>query len=112
MQLEKSIEYILAASIILSTVLITSSIVLTAGSPPLNVNTTNLTPTEIIYGLERLQSVDFAAAGIMALVTAPIATTAVSLLYFIRDRDYAYIFLSAIVFTNLLVSILILPHFI
>ena len=48
----------------------------------------------------------------MALVAAPIATTAVSLLYFIRDRDYVYIILSAIVFTNLLVSIFILPHFI
>lgn len=82
------------------------SLILSARSP---INTSVIPP---IYALSRLPNLDplsFIILGLVILISTIVFMVVFNIVSFIVDRDWLYVLLSMIVFTNLMLAIFILP---
>ena len=78
-------------------------------SPTSPINTTVIPP---MYALSRLPSLDplsFVILGLMVLIATPVLRVALGIASFAMERDWLYVFITAVVFMNLMLAIFILP---
>lgn len=62
------------------------------------------TPGEILSGLAELKSYAVILTGLIVLILTPVFRVGVSILVFIKERDYLYIKITSLVFIILIIS--------
>lgn len=62
------------------------------------------TPTEIITGLFQLKSYAIILSGLIILILTPVFRVGVSILVFIREKDFLYVKITSLVFIILIIS--------
>ncbi len=121
MDLEDVIGYTLRIGVLISVVLIAVGLVLLVLRPPEPgliaqlanprslINTSSISPMEVINGSRQLNGLDIILLGLMVLIATPVMRVIMGLVQFARERNYIYVAITAIVLFNLFFSIFIIP---
>ena len=78
-------------------------------SPTSPINTTVIPPTYALSRLPNLDPLSFVILGLMVLIATPVLRVALGIASFAMERDWLYVFITAVVFMNLMLAIFILP---
>lgn len=73
------------------------------------VNSSRFSTPAIINGLPRYQGLDFILLGIIVLVATPVMRVFLSILAFLREKNWIYAAITLIVFADLMVAIFVVP---
>ncbi len=65
------------------------------------------TPGEVFFGLAQFKPYALIALGLLLLIATPVFRVAASIIIFLLERDYAYVFITALVLLILIVSFLL-----
>ncbi len=74
------------------------------------INSSYITTSELIEGTLSLNPISIMFVGLIILIATPVMRVVLGLAQFIKERDYLYSAITAIVFFNLIFAIFILPH--
>ena len=78
-------------------------------SPTSPINTTVISPAYALSRLPNLDPLSFIILGLMVLIATPVLRVALGIASFAMERDWLYVFITAVVFVNLMLAIFILP---
>ena len=121
MELEDIIGYTLRIGVLVSVALILAGLVLLVVRPPKPgliaqlsnprslINTSSISPMEVISGSGELNGLDVILLGLIVLIATPVLRVAFGLAQFARERNYIYVAITAIVLFNLFFAIFIIP---
>ena len=121
MELEDLIGYTLRIGVLVSVALILAGLVLLVVRPPEPgliaqlsnprslINTSSISPMQVISGSRELNGMDIILLGLMVLIATPVLRVALGLVQFARERNYIYVAITAIVLFNLFFAIFIIP---
>ena len=65
------------------------------------------TPGDVLAGVAQFKPYAFIALGLLLLIATPVLRVAASVVIFLLERDYAYVFITLIVLLILIVSFLL-----
>lgn len=97
------IGVLLSAAIIL----VGFAMFLITGNSGYSGNTFPTNPLLIFEGAAQLKSFGIIMAGLIILILTPVMRVAVSIFVFLKEKDYKYVVISAVVFTILIISFLL-----
>jgi uncharacterized membrane protein len=104
-----SIAFIIAGSLLL--------VVFGPGVPlkgipakPSQVTTLNISLQEVASGLFYFYWLSYILTGILILIATPVFRVGFSIALFVAERDWLYVFITVIVFINLLIAIFLVPR--
>ncbi|MCU7787579.1 DUF1634 domain-containing protein [Pyrobaculum sp. 3827-6] len=121
MDLEDVIGYTLRIGVIISIVLIATGVVLLVVKPPAPhilqqlsnprslINTSSISPTQVLSGSAALNGLDVILLGLIVLIATPVLRVVMGLIQFAKERNYIYVAITTIVLFNLLFAIFIIP---
>ncbi|MGC9170650.1 MAG: DUF1634 domain-containing protein [Thermoproteus sp.] len=121
MDLEDVIGYTLRIGVIISVVLIAAGVALLVVKPPAPhilqqlsyprslINTSSISPTQVLSGSAALNGLDVILLGLMVLIATPVLRVVMGLIQFARERNYIYVAITSIVLFNLFFAIFIIP---
>ncbi|ADN50016.1 DUF1634 domain-containing protein [Vulcanisaeta distributa] len=78
-------------------------------SPTSPINTTVIPPAYALSRLPNLDPLSFIILGLMVLIATPVLRVALGIASFAMEKDWLYVFITAVVFMNLMLAIFILP---
>ncbi|WP_054857839.1 DUF1634 domain-containing protein [Vulcanisaeta sp. JCM 16159] len=78
-------------------------------SPTSPINTTVIPPAYALSRLPNLDPLSFIILGLMVLIATPVLRVALGIASFAMERDWLYVFITAVVFINLMLAIFVLP---
>ncbi len=78
-------------------------------SPTSPINTTVIPPGYALSRLPNLDPLSFIILGLMVLIATPVLRVALGIASFAMERDWLYVFITTVVFINLMLAIFILP---
>ncbi len=122
MGMEESISLILRSGVALSALLVFIGIILSitqgqAGGFSLSQaslhtqsNSSSINLPGIISGSLSLNGMSFIFLGFIVLIATPIIRVAMSIFYFVMQRNYLYTIITAVVLANLMIAILVVPQ--
>ncbi|EHP70877.1 putative membrane protein [Metallosphaera yellowstonensis MK1] len=122
MEINDVISYSLIIGVVLSILLIVSGVVLLfvhdgAQGLPLKeiastnslVNSSTITPYQVVAGVPKLDGLSFIYLGLMVLIATPVVRVALLIGDFIKNKDLLYVILSVVVFINMMIAIFVVP---
>ena len=77
--------------------------------PTSPINTTVIPPAYALSRLPYLDPLSFVILGLMVLIATPVLRVALGIVSFAMERDWLYVFITTVVFVNLMLAIFILP---
>lgn len=77
--------------------------------PTSPINTTVIPPAYALSRLPNLDPLSFIILGLMVLIATPVLRVALGIASFAMERDWLYVFITAVVFINLMLAIFVLP---
>lgn len=103
------ISKLLLAGVVLSAciIFIGLTMFLVTGNSGYAGNTYPTNPIAILKGLTGLKPYAIILTGLLILIATPVFRVGVSILVFIKDKDYLYAKITALVFTILIISFLL-----
>ena len=78
-------------------------------SPTSPINTTVILPMYALSRLPNLDPLSFIMLGLMVLIATPVLRVALGIASFAMERDWLYVFITTVVFVNLMLAIFVLP---
>ncbi|ADY01647.1 hypothetical protein VMUT_1442 [Vulcanisaeta moutnovskia 768-28] len=73
------------------------------------INTTVIPPMYALSRLPNLDALSFIILGLMVLIVTPVLRVALGIASFAMERDWLYVFITVVVFINLMLAIFVLP---
>lgn len=119
MDFEDVVGYALRIGVIISAIfLVTGLLLIFVKSNPAYItneflysNSSTVNAYEIPVRLTSLNFMYFLYFGLIVLIATPIMRVLIGIFQFVRERNWIYVIITAIVFFNLMVAIFILPKF-
>lgn len=78
-------------------------------NPNSPINTTVIPPDYVLSRLPNLDPLSFIVLGLMVLIATPVLRVALGVASFAIERDWLYVFITIVVFMDLMLAIFILP---
>jgi len=73
------------------------------------INTSLVSPAQVLSGSAGLNGMDVILLGLIVLIATPVLRVAIGIVQFARERNYIYIIITSIVLFNLFFAIFIIP---